>query len=298
MDDAVPPSHPGVLTPILETGMKTVPFATLALAAALALTACERQPVKPIPPTPVASTPALPPPPVRPLAFDQVDGDAKLVLRIAPDIARHPDLLQALYDQEVAALEAFGAQARTQHRADNGSYPWRPHERQVHWTLSAEAPPLVGLRGEWVEDQGGAHPNHGVRTLIWDEAAQITVPSSALLRPGADLSRLNQAICDAVKAAKRLRGGVPLEGLWACPSWSETPLALTPSTAPGKIGGLTALIGSYVVGPYAEGQYEVVAPLSAFQADLNPTYAAAFAGAPKSLGNPDGTATVRMDYVK
>ncbi|MDB5454739.1 MAG: hypothetical protein JWP92_324 [Caulobacter sp.] len=278
--------------------MKTVPFAVLVLAAAASLAACEPRPAKPAPVAPVATVPTPPPPPVRPLAFDQIDDDAKLVLRIAPDIARHPDLLQTLHDQEVAALEAFGAQARTAHRASDGRYPWRRHERQVHWSLTAEAPPLVGLRGEWVEDTGGAHPNHGTRTLIWDENAQAAVATAALFKPGTDRTGLNQAICDAVKAAKPKRGGVPLDGLWACPSWTETPLALAPSTIPGKIGGLTALIGPYVVGPYAEGDYEVVAPLSAFQAALAPGYADAFAGAPKSLGHPDGTATVTMDYVK
>ncbi len=45
---------------------------------------------------------------------------------------------------------------------------------------------------------------------------------------------------------------------------------LAPSTTPGKVGGLTALIDPYVVGPYSEGDYEVTVPASAFQALLAP----------------------------
>ena len=75
-------------------------------------------------------------------------------------------------------------------------------------------------------------------------------------------------------------------------------LVLAPAAIPGKIGGLTALIDPYVVGPYSEGDYEVTVPVSAFQTLLAPAYAGAFGGAPKSLGNPDGTLSVTMDVVK
>jgi hypothetical protein len=113
------------------------------------------------------------------------------------------------------------------------------------------------------------------------------------------MSPLDRAICDAVAQAKTHReGAAPLNAMFACPKWSQAVLVPAPSTIPDKIGGLTVLIDPYVVGPYAEGDYEVVVPLSAFRALLAPTYAAAFGGAPKSPGNPDGTLSVRMDLVK
>jgi hypothetical protein len=113
------------------------------------------------------------------------------------------------------------------------------------------------------------------------------------------MSVIDKAICDAVAQAKTHRGGaVPLSDMFACPKWNQTVLIPAPSTMPGKIGGLTALIDPYVVGPYSEGDYEVTIPVSAFQSLLAPGYAGAFGGAPKSLGNPDGTLSVTMDVVK
>ena len=41
--------------------------------------------------------------------------------------------------------------------------------------------------------------------------------------------------------------------MWACPKASETAFVLTPGTTPGKAGGLTFLVGPYVIGPYSDG---------------------------------------------
>ena len=45
---------------------------------------------------------------------------------------------------------------------------------------------------------------------------------------------------------------------------------------------LSSLIGPYLVGPYADGSYEVTVPQSAFRALLAPAYADEFAGEPKT----------------
>ena len=39
------------------------------------------------------------------------------------------------------------------------------------------------------------------------------------------------------------------------------------------------------MGPYAEGAYQIVLPLSAFQGLLNPPYAGDFSGAPVRTGD-------------
>jgi len=283
------------------SSVKALSVALLGLVAALG--ACERKPVSP-PQAPVAPSTAAPAPVApaamnRPLAFDQSDEAAKVALRLPAEIANHPDLHALLYDRETASLKTFAAKAQADRKASDGKFPWRPYARQGQWFLAAEAPPLVGLRALWFEDTGGAHPNHGAASLIWDDAAKREIPPKALFRRGADMSVLDKAICDAVAQAKTHReGAAPLNAMFACPRWDQTVLALAPSTVPGKIGGLTVLIDPYVVGPYAEGDYEVVVPASAFQALLAPTYAGVFGGAPKSPGNPDGTLSVRMDVVK
>ena len=284
--------------------MKSAPLAALAWIAALGggLTACDRKPAQPpqapaAPTAPVAA--ALAPPAARPLAFDQTDPAAKVALRLPAEIATYPALHTMLYNREVAGLRAFAAKAETDRKASTGQFPWRPYNRQGQWFLAADAAPLVNLRALWFEDTGGAHPNHGGASLLWDNAANREVQPKALFRDGADMTALDKAICDAVAQAKTHReGAVPLNDMFSCPKWSQAVLVLAPSTTPGKAGGLTAIIDPYVVGPYSEGDYEVTVPVSAFQGLLAPAYAGMFGGAPKSMGNPDGTLTVTMDVVK
>ncbi|MFZ0266158.1 RsiV family protein, partial [Caulobacter sp.] len=247
-------------------------------------------------PAPAAAVPA---PMARPLAFDQTDPAAKVALRLPAEIASYPALHTMLYDREVAGLRTFAAKAETDRKTSTGRFPWRPYNRQGQWFLAAEAAPLVGLRALWFEDTGGAHPNHGGASLLWDTAANREIQPQALFREGADMTVLDKAICDAVVQAKtRRQGAVPLNDMFSCPRWNQTVLTLAPSAIPGKIGGLTALIDPYVVGPYSEGDYEVTVPVSAFQSLLAPTYAGVFGGAPKSMGNPDGTLSVTMEVVK
>jgi hypothetical protein len=272
-------------------------LASLALVAILS--ACERKPAAPARPSPAAVAPAARPAPVRPLTFEADSPAAKVGLRLPAEITTYPALHAALYDREVAGLKTFAAKAEDDHKAWDGSYPWRPYARQGQWFLGAAGGRLVALRALWFEDTGGAHPNHGSASLLWDAAANSELQPKALFRPDVDMAPLDAAICDAVKAAKRHRPeAAPLGAMFACPRWTETVLVLAASTAPGKIGGLTAIIDPYVVGPYAEGDYEVTVPQNAIQGLLAPAYAGAFAGAPRSPGNPDGTLSVQMDAVK
>jgi hypothetical protein len=284
-----------------ELAMKTSALAALApvLAFVAALGACDQKPAKPpaAPMTPAA--PLAPKPPERPLAFDQSDDAAKVALRLPAEIANFPPLHARLYDREVADLKAFAAKARDDKTASDGSFPWRPYNRQSQWFLAADGASLVALRALWFEDTGGAHPNHGGASLIWDVAKGAEIQPKALFREGADMSALDKAICDAVATAKTHReGAVPLGDTFACPKWNQTVLVPAPSTTPGRVGGLTAIIDPYVVGPYSEGDYEVTVPASAFQALLAPAYASAFGGAPKTAANLDGTLSVKMDVVK
>ncbi|WP_156390591.1 RsiV family protein [Caulobacter sp. Root487D2Y] len=274
------------------------PFSIAALALLAALGACDRKPAPPAeaPAAPTAPVAAAPAPTARPLAFDQTDPAAKVALSLPAEIANYPALHALLYDREVASLRTFAAKAETDRKASDGKFPWRPYNRQGQWFLAADAAPLVGLRALWFEDTGGAHPNHGGASLLWDAAANREIQPKALFRPEADMTVLDKAICDAVAQAKTHReGAVPLSDMFSCPKWSQTVLVLAPSAIPGKVGGLTALIDPYVVGPYSEGDYEVTIPVSAFQVLLAPAYAGAFGGAPKSPGAPDGTVSVKMD---
>lgn len=269
----------------------------VALALVMTLAACDRQPAR-TPPAQAAQSREAPTEasPARPLVFKQTDPAADIALTLPPEISRYPALHGALYDREAAQLKDFAAEAEAQRKASDGQYPWRQYESQRQWFVAANTPRLVSLRAMWFDYTGGAHPNHGAAALLWDTGANAEIKTAALFRPDADMKVLDKAICDAVTAAKNRReGATPLGDIFSCPKWTETALVLAPSTEPAKVGGLTVLIDPYVVGPYVEGDYEVTLPLPVFQALLALTYADAFAGSPKSLGEPDGALSVRMD---
>lgn len=271
------------------------------LAVVLTLVACDRKPAASPPSQPPPSGTARPqaprPPaaPARPLVFKQTDPAADVGLTLPAEINQYPALHAALYDRDVAQLKDFAVKAEADRKSAAGEFPWRPYASERQWVVAAATPKLIGLRGTWYEFTGGAHPNHGATALLWDAGADSQIKPAALFRPNADMAVLDKAICDAVALAKRHReGAMPLDNVFSCPKWSETELALAPSTQAGKIGGLAVLIDPYVVGPYAEGDYEVVIPFSTLRPLLAPTYADAFAGAPRSLGEPDGTPSVAM----
>ncbi|WP_269713677.1 DUF3298 and DUF4163 domain-containing protein [Caulobacter sp. NIBR2454] len=226
--------------------------------------------------------------PRTPLEFDQTTPAAKVRLKLADGIAQYPVLHSRLFDDETNGLKTFADEAAKQN-------PPRPYASQAEWTLAAAAPPLVSLRREFFEDTGGAHPMHGSGAWLWNTATDKEVQPAEIFTAGADMTPIQNAVCEAVKSAKaRREGSVPLSDMWKCPTWDEIVWTLVPSKTPGKAGGIAVLIGPYVVGPYSEGDYEVVVPLSVFQPLLAPAYASAFAGEPARLGNADGTPTVRM----
>jgi hypothetical protein len=279
------------------------PAAALAVALSLLATlgACERQQDRTSPPASQARKPAQAPKTqtpvgaIPPLAFKQAAPAAEVSLTLSAEIGRYPALHALLYDRETAQLRAFATKADADRKADDGQYPWRQYASERQWAVAAATPRLISLRGMWLDYTGGAHPNHGAAALLWDAAANKEVKPADLFRADADMKALDKAICAAVAAAKLHREGAsPPDDIFGCPKWTETTLALAPSTEAGKIGGLMVLIDPYVVGPYAEGDYELILPLSAFRPLLAPTYLDAFAGSPKSSGNPDGSLSFRM----
>ena len=234
--------------------------------------------------------PAGPPASPAPSSFAQTTPAAKVGLTIDRRIARYPALAQKLYRDGVKDLRSFAEQAKgDQAHLQAKGMPTRAYARTIAWTLAAATPRVVSVKQAWLDDTGGAHPNHGSSGLLWDPAADREVERSDLFRPAADQGRLDQRLCQAIKAEKlRHQGAVGDVQTWRCPKWADSDFVLAPSTVAGKAGGLIFLFDPYAIGPYVEGGYAVTIPLEAFKADLAPAYAAAFAGEP--LESDDGPA--------
>lgn len=225
------------------------------------------------------------PKPAEPLAFARTTPDATVSLRLWPSVAALPGLRYRLYQDGVRELTNFAAQAKNDraHLIAKGiAAP--PYRRAIDWRVAAATPRLAGAEETWFDDTGGAHPNHGTKGMIWDVLGDTEIERPNLFLSGVNPTVLNNALCNAIKAAKIRRMGPQGASGDAsaafCPNWSESDFTLAPSTVKGKIGGVVFLFDPYVLGPYAAGGYEVVVPQSAFHYWLNPAWKSEFEGDP------------------
>lgn len=268
----------------------TVRLLLLSAALAAALAACQRREDKadaPAP-TPTAAAPVSPAAAGAPMGFESKTQYATVKLTLPDAIKSKPDLHAPLYAAAVRDLRQFseGAQADLS-EAGGGT---NPYERTIAFDPGAETGKLFSLARTDFEFTGGAHPNTSFSAVLWDKAMKKQLGFADLFRPGADLSGLNKALCDAANAAKQARSpgsetATPSGGMWTCPKAISTPFVLAAGSTPGKAGGVTFLIGAYQIGPYSDGPYWVTVPQSVFRPLLTPAYADEFAGAPLKAGD-------------
>lgn len=154
---------------------------------------------------------------------------------------------------------------------------------------SAIAPYISIVRGDDTYE-GGAHPNHVVDTLLWNEQTQRFMNIKPFFKEMADdgptLRQLAHLIRVALAAEKKARDvdvADPDTDQWLSSVKAKITdiggIALAPSTEAGKSAGLIAYFSPYAVGSYAEGEYVVFIPYSAFAATLSPRGTALFGGA-------------------
>ena len=210
------------------------------------------------------------------------DADSVVELTLQPHIADYPELHRALFDDEERQLSEFAATAKADRArfAQKGVHEPGPYERRVSWTIAAITPDLISLKGTWFDDTGGAHPNHGSDTRLWDRQRNQMLLQSDLFKPDYDFTNLDAVLCAAVRKTKEARMGPTDPKSWSCPKWADSHSVLTPSVRPFRAGGLTFLFDPYVIGAYAEGDYRVLIPLAEFQPAIAPAWAADFVGSP------------------
>lgn len=176
------------------------------------------------------------------------------------------------------------ASADNVQRAKQG-FPFNRYAFSESCTVAGNTPRLLSLKANWSEYTGGAHPMHGTRALLWDRQTGKELGFSDLLQEGAaSLEPLIGArFCNdlnAVRAKKRGPEAAPAIGpddpFNRCPPFGE--LALIPRGQPD--GGFTTILvhaDPYVAGPYVEGDYDIVVPVTAeVVAALKPSYRASF----------------------
>lgn len=134
---------------------------------------------------------------------------------------------------------------------------------------------------------GGAHPNHGSDTLLWDKriGKMISIRPffTELADNGPAMTAIRNAVVADLKIEKKKRDpdnpDMSMVDALEPKLLKIGPVSLTPSTVAGKSSGLTFHYDPYAVGSYAEGDYEAFVPWEAFKPYLSAEGAAIFQGA-------------------
>lgn len=216
-----------------------------------------------------------------------------------PGAANAIPALAARFEREAnAALDEAQAMAAEDQAAARGDgWEFRTHSAEREWQTVAELPDWLSLSALIYAYTGGAHPNYGYDSLLWDKrAGTARAPLDVFRSASAFKTALWGEFCAALNAERAERRGAPVDpasddGFSTCPEPREVTVLLGSGNGRtfDKVG---ILIGPYVAGPYAEGSYEFTLPVDSAVIDaVKPDYVAAFSRAPAGsrprARNPD-----------
>ena len=134
------------------------------------------------------------------------------------------------------------------------------------WTTAGQSPRLLSLEAETGAFTGGAHPNSGTDSLLWDrKRGRETSIDSLLLRPGWWNGAMLQPFCFLLNKERQKRRGEPIVrgGMFSnCPSLSELTVTVEDRNRNHRFDHVRLTADAYVAGPYAEGEYVIHLPLT------------------------------------
>ncbi|WP_343343018.1 DUF4163 domain-containing protein [Sphingomicrobium sp. XHP0239] len=202
----------------------------------------------------------------------------------------------ASWPAEAAAVEAIDARFREQAATskaelirmaeEEGSLSTQQQREfnglstSTEWTTAGESELLLSLSAAVSSYTGGAHPNYGTATLLWDRAANEERRVSALFGGAGSMTQtLGTRFCDRLDAERDdRRGGIAVDGMFGeCPPLSDISVIPTDSDRNGLFDQFVLVADPYVAGPYAEGEYRITLPVdAAIAAALDARYAGEF----------------------
>jgi hypothetical protein len=150
---------------------------------------------------------------------------------------------------------------------DKKGYDFNAYSSTTDYTTAGQSPRLLSLSVEAASYTGGAHGNSGTNALLWDRLAAKEIKVADLFTALPNMDRLlTQPWCDALNQAREKKRGEPVggEGMFNdCPKLSEIAIIPTDKDGNGKFEQLALIASPYVAGPYVEGSYEIVLPVTA-----------------------------------
>ena len=113
--------------------------------------------------------------PVLAADYDQTEKSPLYQLRLrAPAAAMD---IAPLRQQILALYTADAEQAKSDAKDDKDSNPsFSPYDIDTNWRVTFENDAVLSLSAETNADTGGAHPNQGFQTLVWDKKGSRVVP--------------------------------------------------------------------------------------------------------------------------
>ncbi|MGV3512759.1 MAG: DUF4163 domain-containing protein [Novosphingobium sp.] len=191
--------------------------------------------------------------------------------------------LKALLDQELeAARSKLKAEASEgQKAAKEAGFPYHPYTHSAEWKVVTDLPAWLSLSTLVGDYSGGAHPNYGFATVLWDRiAGKRRAPVDLFASKAALAGAIRTAFCrelDRQRARKRAGSGTGnIAEFSECidPTDQTVILGSSNGKAFDRIG---ILVSPYAAGPYVEGDYEVTVPVTQKVLDVvRPEFKAAF----------------------
>jgi len=197
-----------------------------------------------------------------------------------------------LYELLFAEGKKFGVENKeetaAQWREDKSVFRGLAYNFSRVYRLRAAAGKYVSAIVDESQFTGGAHPNHGSATFLWDRETNARADFKTLFRDtstgSADMQTLSKLILESLAAEKKARD-IPfdLTDMWFKDWKPEFKMfgepSLAPSTEAGKSSGVTFHFSPYEVGAYVEGDYVAFVPASALMPLLTPEAQRLFGGA-------------------
>jgi hypothetical protein len=187
----------------------------------------------------------------------------------------------------LALYKADADQAKSDAREDKQDNPsFHPYSIDTIWRVTFESGAVLSLSAETNADTGGAHPNQGFQTLVWDKKANRAVPIAALFAPdqaNAALAAIADSVTKAWARSYTQRSGqqpgpdanVAKDGIGADPEKLKN-YALTYAKGQTTANGIVLLYGAGQVWPHVLGDFRLAVPASVFAKYLAGPWKAVF----------------------
>lgn len=198
-------------------------------------------------------------------------------------IAELENLLETLLARNRERLAREAIEGRQVARA-NG-FPFNKYSSATAWEVVADLPDWLSLSATRSTYTGGAHPNYGFDTLLWDKEGERALETAALFTSLDALdASLGEELCERLNKERARRrgeeeaGGANGGGLFdECVSVKDANILLG-SRGGRRFDRIGIQMAPYVAGPYAEGDYEFTFPVTEeLLQSVRPQYREAFA---------------------